>query len=145
MGPMPEIKLVRRTLVNKLNRLLPLLMTAFGSLLFFAPAFDAASQLQIRKQAFGTTAEKEKKPVNLYTLTNANGVEVGIMTYGGIVVSLKVPDRQGKLQDVTLGYDSLDGYLKNNTPYFGALIGRYGNRIGKGKVPLRRTRVPPGN
>jgi aldose 1-epimerase len=95
---------------------------------------QAAPQLQIRKQPFGTTAEK--KAVDLYTLTNRNGVEAGIITYGGIVVSLKVPDRQGKLQEVTLGYDSLDGYLKNNTPYFGALIGRYANRIGKGTFSL---------
>ena len=74
--------------------------------------------------------------MDLYTLTNANGVEAGIITYGGIVVSLKVPDRAGKLQEVTLGYDSLDGYLKNNSPYFGALIGRYANRIDKGKFSL---------
>jgi aldose 1-epimerase len=57
------------------------------------------------------------------------------MTYGGAVVSLKVPDRQGKLGDVVLGYESLDGYLKNSA-YFGAIVGRYGNRIGKGKFSL---------
>jgi aldose 1-epimerase len=74
--------------------------------------------------------------VDLFTLTNGNGVEAGIITYGGIVVSLKVPDRAGKPQEVTLGYDSLDGYLKNNSPYFGALIGRYANRIDKGKFSL---------
>ena len=94
----------------------------------------AASQPQIRKQPFGATAEK--KTVDLYTLTNSSGLEAGIITYGGIVVSLKVPDRGGKLQEVTLGYDSLDGYLKNNSPYFGALIGRYANRIDKGKFSL---------
>ena len=102
--------------------------------LLLAEICIAASQLQIRKQPFGTTTEK--KSVDLYTLTNANGVEVSIMTYGGIVVSMKVPDRKGQLQEVTLGYDTLDGYLKNNSPYFGALIGRYGNRIGKGKFSL---------
>lgn len=73
--------------------------------------------------------------VELYTLTNANGVEARIMTYGGTVVSLKVPDRNGKLGDVVLGYDALDGYLKNN-PYFGSIVGRYGNRIGKGRFSL---------
>ena len=57
------------------------------------------------------------------------------MTYGGTVVSLKVPDKNGKLGDVVLGYDSLGGYL-TNSPYFGALIGRYGNRIAKGKFTL---------
>ncbi len=120
--------------MNKLNRSLLLLMVGLGVLLLFAPMSNAAPQLQIRKQPFGATAEK--KTVDLYTLTNINGVEVGIMTYGGIVVSLKVPDRSSNLQEVTLGYDSLDGYLKNSSPYFGALIGRYGNRIGKGKFSL---------
>ncbi|HJZ66944.1 MAG TPA: aldose epimerase family protein [Blastocatellia bacterium] len=87
----------------------------------------------IKKQAFGKTAKQES--VELYTLTNVNGMEARIMTYGGTVVSLKVPDRTGKLGDVVLGYDSLDGYLKNN-PYFGSIIGRYGNRIGKAKFSL---------
>ena len=82
--------------MNKLNRSLPLLITALGSILFLRLRFDAASQLQIRKQAFGTTAEK--KPVNLYTLTNVNGVEVGIMTYGGIVVSLRFQTAKGKFK-----------------------------------------------
>ena len=110
------------------------LATGLGVVLLLAGISTAAPQPQIRKQPFGTTTEK--KPVDLYTLTNINGVEVSIMTYGGIVVSLKVPDRKGKLQEVTLGYDTLDGYLKNNSPYFGALIGRYGNRIGKGRFSL---------
>jgi len=88
---------------------------------------------EIKKQAFGMTASRES--VELYTLTNANGMEARIMTYGGAVVSLKVPDRHGKLGDVVLGYETLDGYLKNN-PYFGAIIGRYGNRIGKARFSL---------
>jgi len=74
-------------------------------------------------------------PIELYTLRNSHGMEATIMTYGGIVTSLKVPDKNGKLGDVVLGYDNLDGYLKS-TPYFGALIGRYGNRIAKGKFSL---------
>ena len=88
---------------------------------------------EIKKQAFGMTASREA--VELYTLTNAKGMEARIMTYGGAVVSLKVPDRNGKLGDVVLGYETLDGYLKNN-PYFGAIIGRYGNRIGKARFSL---------
>jgi len=79
------------------------------------------------------TASQEA--VELYTLTNANGMEARIMTYGGTVVSLKVPDRHGKFGDVVLGYETLDGYLKNS-PYFGAIIGRYGNRIGKARFSL---------
>jgi aldose 1-epimerase len=120
--------------VKKLNRSLLQPAAGLGVVLLLAAMSNAAPQPQIRKQSFGTTTEK--KPVDLYTLTNINGVEVGIMTYGGIVVSLKVPDRKGQLQEVTLGYDTLDGYLKNNSPYFGALIGRYGNRIGKGRFSL---------
>jgi len=88
---------------------------------------------EIKKQAFGMTASREA--VELYTLTNANGVEARIMTYGGTVVSLKVRDRHGVLGDVVLGYETLEGYLKNS-PYFGAIIGRYGNRIGKARFSL---------
>jgi aldose 1-epimerase len=83
--------------------------------------------------AFGTTLDGT--PVSLYTLRNKNGVEARIITYGGIIQSLKVPDKNGKFGDVVLGYDTLDGYL-TNSPYFGALIGRYGNRIAKGHFTL---------
>lgn len=76
---------------------------------------------------FGKTPSGET--VELYTLKNAKGVEADIMTYGGVVVSLKVPDRSGALADVVLGFDDFAGYLLP-PPYFGALIGRYGNRIG---------------
>ena len=79
----------------------------------------------------------DRKPVELYTLTNINGIEARIMTYGGTVVSLRVPDRHGKLGDIVLGYETLEGYLKNN-PYFGSIIGRYGNRIGKGTFSLNQ-------
>jgi aldose 1-epimerase len=75
------------------------------------------------------------KPVKLYTLRNTNGVEMKVMNYGGIIVSLKTPDKNGMSGDIVLGYDSLSGYVANN-PYFGALIGRYGNRIAKGKFSL---------
>ena len=74
-------------------------------------------------------------PVEIYTLRNKAGVEARICTYGGIVVSLKVPDRTGAMGDVVLGYDSLDGYLKSS-PYFGCLVGRYGNRIARGQFTL---------
>jgi len=87
----------------------------------------------ITKADFGKTADGT--PVQIYTLRNSKGMEASIMTYGGIVTSLKTPDRNGKFGDVVLGYDNLDGYLKS-TPYFGALIGRYGNRIAKGKFSL---------
>ena len=73
--------------------------------------------------------------VQLYTLTNVKGGEVRIATYGGTVVSLKVPDKSGSLGDVVLGFDSLGGYLGEH-PYFGSLIGRYGNRIANGRFTL---------
>ncbi len=87
----------------------------------------------VHKKPFGKTANGA--PVEIYTLCNSLGMEATIMTYGGIVTSLKVPDKNGKIGDVVLGYDNLDGYLTNN-PYFGALIGRYGNRIAKGRFTL---------
>jgi aldose 1-epimerase len=82
---------------------------------------------------FGTAPDGA--PVWLYTLRNQHGMEAHILNYGGIIQSLKVPDRNGNLGDVVLGYDSLGGYL-TNSPYFGALIGRYGNRIARGHFTL---------
>jgi len=73
--------------------------------------------------------------VDIFTLRNANGAEARITNYGGIVTSLKVTDRQGKLGDVVLGFDTLEEYLKGH-PYFGCIIGRYGNRIGGAKFTL---------
>jgi aldose 1-epimerase len=92
-----------------------------------------ASKAGFKKEAFGTTADG--KAVDLYTLTNAKGTEVRAMTYGGIIVSLRVPDRDGKLGDVVLGRDTLAQYVEAS-PYFGAIIGRYGNRIGKARFTL---------
>jgi aldose 1-epimerase len=90
-------------------------------------------EMSIKKEPFGTTKDGVK--VDLYTLTNANGVSADITDYGGIVVRLYAPDRDGKLADVVLGYDKLADYIKA-TPYFGALVGRYGNRIAKGRFTL---------
>jgi aldose 1-epimerase len=86
-----------------------------------------------RKDAFGKLADG--RAVDIYTLTNRNGVEVRITNYGAAVVSLKVPDRTGKFEDVVLGYDGLDGYLAN-APYIGVVVGRYANRIAKGRFSL---------
>ncbi|HEV3235795.1 MAG TPA: aldose epimerase family protein, partial [Gemmataceae bacterium] len=87
----------------------------------------------IEKTDFGKTPEGTA--VDLYTLTNANGMKAKIMTYGGIITELDVPDRDGKLGDVVLGFDDLKGYLAGH-PYFGALVGRVANRIAKGKFTL---------
>jgi aldose 1-epimerase len=88
---------------------------------------------KISKADFGRTADG--KPVEIYTLTNKSGAEVRIITYGGTVVSLKVPDRAGQLGDVVLGFDSIADYEKHRA-YMGAVIGRYGNRIAKGKFTI---------
>ena len=108
-------------------------MLAFGMLVLPAAGIRSGLEAQVKKQAYGKTAEGA--PVDLYTLTNQKGMETSITNYGGIVVTLKVPDRNGKPGDVVLGFDSLDGYLKPN-PFFGALVGRYGNRIGHGTFTL---------
>jgi aldose 1-epimerase len=73
--------------------------------------------------------------IDVVTLTNANGVEARVINYGAIIVSLRVPDRRGRLDDVVLGFDDLDGYL-NDPPYFGAIVGRYANRIAGGQFGL---------
>lgn len=79
--------------------------------------------------------EAEGKKVSLYTLTNKNGMEVKITNYGGIVTSWVTPDKNGYKADIVLGFDSLSGYLGNH-PFFGALVGRYGNRIGGAQFKL---------
>jgi aldose 1-epimerase len=86
----------------------------------------------ITKAPFGNA---DGKAVDIYTLRNAKGAEARICNYGGIVVSLKVPDKNGNFGDVVLGYDNLEGYIKNN-PFFGCFVGRYANRIAKGKFTL---------
>lgn len=80
--------------------------------------------------------EIDGKPTNLYVLTNKQGVKAAITNYGGRLVSLWVPDTSGKMVDVVLGFNSLDDYVNAVEPYFGATIGRYGNRIAKGKFTL---------
>ena len=94
---------------------------------------DVASHSTITHAPFGKTTVGI--PVELYTLRNGHGMEVRIMTYGGIITTLMAPDRNGHYADVVLGYDTLPEYFKG-TGYFGALIGRYGNRIGHAKFTL---------
>jgi aldose 1-epimerase len=92
-----------------------------------------ASAATITKQPYGKTPDGAV--VDLYTLTNGKGVEAQIITYGGTVVSLKVPDSAGKLDNVVLGFSRLEDYAESS-PYFGAIIGRYGNRIGGARFML---------
>jgi aldose 1-epimerase len=89
---------------------------------------------RITRADFGKT--RDGAAVSIYTLTNKNGVTARITNYGGIVVSLETGDRNGKMADIVLGFDSVDGYLANPGPFFGALIGRYANRIGHAQFNL---------
>jgi aldose 1-epimerase len=106
--------------------------------LFLIVSITAGSAIQkgkplMKKEPFGTTDDGVS--VSIYTMKNSKGMEARITNYGGILVSLLVPDKSGRLDDVVLGYDSLPSYIKNN-PYFGCLVGRYGNRIAKGIFAL---------
>ncbi len=93
------------------------------------------STLSIMKENFGSVDSKE---IFLYTLTNKNGIIVKITNYGGIITQIWTPDRNGKPGDIVLGYDSLKSYIENN-PYFGAIVGRYANRIAGGQFALDGT------
>ena len=85
---------------------------------------------------FGTLASGQR--VELFTLRNAHGLELRITNYGGIITSLRTPDRAGRFSDIVLGYDNLQGYV-TNSPYFGAIVGRYANRIARGHFTLDGT------
>ena len=119
--------------MKKIMQFVILSSAGLGAACFVSCATMSKSTGTISQAPFGKTADGT--PVEIYTLRNSKGMEARIMTYGGIVVSLKVPDKNGNFGDVVLGYDKLDGYLANN-PFFGALVGRYGNRIAKGKFTL---------
>src|SRR5438874_5308054 len=111
--------------------LLLIILLSLSSILAGAPS-EAREKPVIKKEAFGNTSDG---PVDVYTIANSHGMEVRVTNYGGIIVLLRVPDKKGMPGDVVLGYDNLDGYLKNS-PYFGAIVGRYGNRIANGKFTL---------
>src|SRR3546814_12883977 len=90
--------------------------------------------IQIDTAAFAQ--EVDGKQVGLYFLKNKNGLEMAVTNFGAKVVALAVPDKNGNFEDIVLGYDNLDGYLNSGEKYFGAAIGRYGNRIAGGKFTL---------
>jgi len=115
------------------------LVTAF-TLLMGALSMTTLAQLgatprpgSITKESFGKTPEGQQ--ADLYVLKNKGGAEAAITNYGGALVSLKMPDRNGKMADIVLGYDNVDGYVADKS-YFGALVGRYGNRIGHAQFAL---------
>jgi len=117
----------------KQTRLFPaqriVFLVMFSAVVF---AQSNASKPGVQQQAFGT---HDGRPITLYTLTNAHGVEVRAMNYGGIITSIRVPDRKGQFADVVLGHESLEGYTPN-PPYLGAIVGRYANRIANGSFQL---------
>jgi len=96
-------------------------------------SFEDNRRMKVREEQFGTTLDGAR--AQLFSLTNDRGMEVKITNYGGIITAIKVPDRDGKVDGVVLGHDTLDGYL-NRSRYFGALIGRYANRIASGRFRL---------
>jgi aldose 1-epimerase len=99
-------------------------------------ATNETTKMGITEKPFGTF---NNEVVTEYTLTNANGMQVSIINYGGTVTKILTKDKDGKLGDVILGFDSIDGYTQKGNPFFGALIGRYGNRIAKGHFKIDTT------
>ena len=108
-----------------------ILLTIISTLLFSCKN-ASNTEMTVTKEIFG---QIDGKDIDIYTIINPGMAEMKVTTYGGIITSFKLPDKNGTLSDVVLGYDNLDGYVKNN-PYFGSIIGRYGNRIGNGKFIL---------
>ena len=106
------------------------LILTSGGLLFAQSSSQSTHAVQ--QQPFGS---RDGRPVTLYTLTNSHGVEIRAMNYGGIILSIRVPDRKGQFADIALGHDTLEGYIPN-PPYLGAIIGRYANRIANGTFTL---------
>jgi aldose 1-epimerase len=105
-----------------------------AAILILAASMTLNAKPKLTRAEFGKTLDGV--PVQIYTLTNKNGLEARITNYGGIVVSLQAPDRNGTMADVILGFETLHDYLTSPSPYFGALVGRYGNRIGHARFTL---------
>jgi aldose 1-epimerase len=113
------------------------ILLSFATAMMITCQFQArGAESKVRVSDYGKT--QEGIPVYRYTLTNKKGTEAIVISYGATLVSLKVPDRSGKSADVVLGYDSLDGYEQGKS-FFGATIGRYGNRIAGGEFKLDGT------
>ena len=98
-----------------------------------APMASPTPNVRLAQSPYGRTADD--KVVDQITLRNGNGIEMTVLTYGGIITSLKTPDKSGTFDDIVLGFDDLKLY-ETKSPYFGCIIGRYGNRIAKGKFSL---------
>jgi aldose 1-epimerase len=107
---------------------------AFVAGVFIAGGCTSKKEVTVTREQFGQMPDGTT--IEAFTLRNSRGIEVKAITYGGIITSLRIPDREGRFDDVALGYDTLDGYLKTNSPYFGGIIGRYANRIANASFTL---------
>jgi len=105
----------------------------FGANLNFVLAQNSSKTMSLEKSEFGKTAAGET--VEMYTLKNANGLTVKVLNFGGVIWSFEVPDKDGKFVNVSANFENIGEYEKNR-PFFGSLVGRYGNRIAKGKFTL---------
>jgi aldose 1-epimerase len=119
----------RQIQVNQVKRL----SEAVAAMIVTAMAFSAIAQGEVKMSIWGHTADGTAVPI--YTLSNGQ-LEVRVAAYGAHLVSVKAPDKTGKMADVVLGSDSLQQYIDQPSAYFGAVVGRYGNRIGKGQFTL---------
>src|SRR5437667_11054775 len=113
-------------MMSYFDRFFLALALCVGFVPLWNPRRTTEAKARIQRQPFGKTPDQ--KVIDLYTLTNAHGVEARITNYGGILASLRAPDRNGTLADVVLGVDAPEGYPKNNTSYCGAVIGRCAHR-----------------
>ena len=124
--------------MNKFARLIVLFCATVSTVRFgpqATPKADAPNVTPtsgVTRSSFGTVSGQN---VEMFTLRNAHGVEVKATSYGAIITSIVTPDRNGRPGDIVLGFDTIEGYLKDS-PYFGAVVGRYGNRIAKGRFTL---------
>ncbi|WP_434457423.1 galactose mutarotase [Stutzerimonas urumqiensis] len=120
-------------------------LTGIGLSLMLGTLTAQAQGLTNERGSFGTMPDGT--PIEKYTLQNSNGVQATIITYGGILQSLVVPDKHGQGDDIVLGFDDVDGYIENGNVYFGATIGRFGNRIADGRFELDGTnyQIPQNN
>ena len=129
----------------RLTHASPLLMSTLAAMMLMTPVHaqddaetSANSDAGVEASTFGRLPDGRQ--VDVYRLTNANGIELQVTNYGGIILSLKTPDVDGEFDDIALGFDSLEAYLSDEyrqaNPYFGAIIGRYGNRIAGGQFSI---------
>ncbi|SDJ73043.1 aldose 1-epimerase [Nonomuraea maritima] len=130
---MPSRTRARSTLAAAVRVVLAAVVTMALSLAVVPQAQAAAAKPSITKKYFGTMPDGKK--IDIYTLRNSRGMRVNILTYGGIIQSIDVPDKRGKFANVALGFNNLPDYV-NKSLYFGAIIGRYANRIAKGRFSV---------